>query len=187
MKEYARQNSDVIFIETEPSYTAKVLLKEICQKLGLDDRNSLHAMSDAIVQKLKVSKRLIMIDEAELLPYRALEIIRRIHDKAEVGLILAGLPRLLMNLKGARSQHVQLYSRIGFHYTMGDKLDEDDIYALIEATLQTDEFNAVLYKACGGNARRLNKLCRGVIRTAKINETPINEDLIQQFSAMLIH
>lgn len=187
LKEYARRYMDVILIETEPSYTAKVLLKELCNKLGLDDQGSLHTMSEAIVQHLKASKRLIIIDEAELLPYRALEILRRIHDKAEVGLVLAGLPRLLMNLKGKRSQHVQLYSRIGFHYTMGDKLDEQDIYALATATLGTEEFNETLFKACGANARRLNKLLRGVIRTAKINNVAINEDLIHQFSSMLIH
>ncbi|GAA5102637.1 AAA family ATPase [Wohlfahrtiimonas larvae] len=187
LKEYARRNVDVILIETEPSYTPKVLLKELCQKLGVDDRGSLHTMTEVIVTKLKVSKRLIMIDEAELLPYKALETLRRIHDKAEVGLVLAGLPRLLMNLKGKRSQHVQLYSRVGFHYTLGDKLDEQDIYALATSTLGTEEFNETLFKACGANARRLNKLLRGAIRLSKINKCKINEEMIQQFATMLIH
>lgn len=187
LTEYSKRSPDVIFIETEPTYTAKILLKEICKKMNLDDNGGLHAMSESIVNRLKNSGRMIMIDEAELLPYRALEILRRIHDKAGIGLVLAGLPRLLMNLRGARSQHVQLYSRIAFHFDLGEKLDRNDINALAEATLGTNEFNQALFAACGANARRLNKLLRGVIRSAEINDCEINTDLINQFSNMLIH
>lgn len=184
LSHYAAQNPDVIFIETEPSFTAKVLLKELCKKLGLDESGNMHAMTDLIIVKLKNAERLIMIDEAELLPYRALETLRRIHDKTSVGVVLAGMPRLIMNLKGKRGEFVQLYSRVGFGYVMA--LAETDINALAEAVLGTDQFNKILYKAADGNARRLNKILRGVIRTAQINQCEISTDLITQFSNMLI-
>ena len=66
-----------------------------------------------IVNKLKNSGRLIIVDEAENLPYRALELLRRIYDKAKVGILLVGLPKLLTNLKGNKGQYKQLYSRVG--------------------------------------------------------------------------
>ncbi len=50
-----------------------------------------------------------MIDEAELLSTRSLEFIRRIHDLASVGVVLAGMPRLLVNLKGKNNELAQLY------------------------------------------------------------------------------
>ena len=53
-----------------------------------------------IIDKLKSSGRLIIVDEAEHLPYTSLELLRRIYDKAEVGILLVGMPRLMKNLKG---------------------------------------------------------------------------------------
>jgi DNA transposition AAA+ family ATPase len=66
-----------------------------------------------IIDKLKSSGRLNIIDEAEPLPYKSLELLRRIYDKAQVGILLVGMPRLIMNLKGEKRQYAQLYSRVG--------------------------------------------------------------------------
>ena len=49
-----------------------------------------------VVNKLNNSGRLLIIDEAENLPYRALEITRRIHDKTAVGVLLVGRNILLL-------------------------------------------------------------------------------------------
>ncbi|CRL44634.1 hypothetical protein SGGMMB4_01839 [Sodalis glossinidius str. 'morsitans'] len=57
---------------------------------------------------------LVLVDEAELLPYRALEVLRRIHDSFGVAIVLAGMPRLLLNLKGSRGEYAQLYSIAGW-------------------------------------------------------------------------
>ena len=51
----------------------------------------------------------------------------------------------------------------------------------------TDEFNAQLIPAAKGNARRLSKLMRGVVRTAQINGREIDGDLINHFAKMLIN
>lgn len=60
------------------------------------------------MRELRDSGRLLMVDEAELLLYRALEVLRRLHDKAGIGIVLAGMPRLLINLKGRRGEFAQL-------------------------------------------------------------------------------
>ncbi|MEV9348723.1 ATPase, partial [Klebsiella pneumoniae] len=72
-----------------------------------------------------------LIDEAENLPYRALEVIRRIHDKAGVGVVLAGMPRLIINLKGKRGEYAQLYSRVGFALDLQEKLPQADLQQIL--------------------------------------------------------
>lgn len=188
LKTYLQNNPDAILIEADPGYTAKVLLQDIAAKVGADTRGSLHDLSEAIIGKLADSGRLIMIDEAELLPLRALECLRRLHDKAGVGLVLAGMPRLLINLKGKRGELVQLYSRMGFALNMGDTLAVDELIEIAQGTLDGDfEVVAELANAAKGNTRRLCKLLGGVSRMARLNNEPVNVDMVRQFKEMLIH
>lgn len=187
LKEYARRNSSAVLIEVDPSCTPKVLLRKIAEAVGANARGVNNELLDSIVSKLKGSERLLMIDEAELLSTRSLEFIRRIHDLTGVGVVLAGMPRLLINLKGKNNELAQLYSRVGFACDLGNALSEEDLGLLAESALGTNEFNAPLIKASNGNARRLSKLMRGVVRSSEINQTPINAEMITQYAGMLIH
>ncbi|MDY2946448.1 MAG: AAA family ATPase [Mannheimia varigena] len=186
LKEYERQNSSAVLIEVDPSCTPKVLLRRIAEAVGANARGVNNELLDSIVSKLKGSERLLMIDEAELLSTRALEFIRRIHDLTGVGVVLAGMPRLLINLKGKNNELAQLYSRVAFACDLGNALSEEDLGLLAESALGTSEFNAPLIKASNGNARRLSKLMRGVVRSSEINQTPISKELVEQYSKMLI-
>lgn len=186
LKEYERRNSSATLIEVDPSCTPKVLLRKIAEAVGANARGVNNELLDSIVSKLKGSERLLMIDEAELLSTRSLEFIRRIHDLTGVGVVLAGMPRLLINLKGKNNELAQLYSRVGFACDLGNALSEEDLGLLAESALGTSEFNAPLIKASNGNARRLSKLMRGVVRSSEINQTPISKDLVEQYSKMLI-
>lgn len=186
LKEYARRNSSAVLIEVDPSCTPKVLLRKLAEAVGANARGVNNELLDSIVSKLKGSERLLMIDEAELLSTRSLEFIRRIHDLTGVGVVLAGMPRLLINLKGKNNELAQLYSRVGFACDLGNALSEEDLGLLAESALGTSEFNASLIKASNGNARRLSKLMRGVVRSSEINQTPISKELVEQYSKMLI-
>lgn len=186
LKQYAKTVDNVILVEVEPTFSPKVLLVELCNRLGIVPSRSNHDNVTNIVDKLKGSDKLIIIDEAELLAYKSLEIVRRIHDMAKIGVVLAGMPRLRANLHGKNGEYKQLYSRIGFFHDMGEELSEEDIGLLSQATIGTDAFNDKLYKACHGNARRLNKLLRGVNRLSKLNNRPIDDAMINKFTQMLI-
>lgn len=186
LKEYERQNSSAVLIEVDPSCTPKVLLRKIAEAVGATARGVNNELLESIVTKLKGSERLLMIDEAELLSTRSLEFIRRIHDLTGVGVVLAGMPRLLVNLKGKNNELAQLHSRVGFALDLGNALSEEDLGLLVEGALGTSEFNAPLIKASNGNARRLSKLMRGVVRSSEINQTPISKELVEQYSKMLI-
>lgn len=190
IRQYAKENLNAVLIEADPGYTARVVLEELCNKLGLSKRGNMHELSESIIQNLRDSGRIILVDEAENLPYRALETLRRIHDKSGVGIVLAGMPRLILNLKGKRGEYKQLYSRVGFALRMGESLPEDDIINMITAMLpeasEPEVLNA-LYKACKGNARRLFKFLRGISNGSQISGQPIDVQMVHEFSEMLIN
>ncbi|MDL9988699.1 MULTISPECIES: AAA family ATPase [Providencia] len=190
IRQYAKENLNAVLIEADPGYTARVVLEELCNKLGLSKRGNMHELSESIIQNLRDSGRIILVDEAENLPYRALETLRRIHDKSGVGIVLAGMPRLILNLKGKRGEYKQLYSRVGFALRMGESLPEDDINNMITTMLpeasEPEVLNA-LYKACKGNARRLFKFLRGISNGSQISGQPIDVQMVHEFSEMLIN
>lgn len=186
IKEYTDKTKGVLLIESEPTFSPKILLVQLCQALGIVPARSNHDNLSAIKSKLKDSGRLIIIDEAELLSYKCLEIVRRIHDMTEVGVVLCGMPRLVANLRGKSGEYKQLYSRIGFVHDLGDSLPAQDIDILASQMLGTDEHNTALQKASSGNARRLSKLIRTVNLTAQRSNKPISSEMIKAVGVTLI-
>lgn len=190
MRQYASENRTALLLEADPGYTARVVLEELCSRLGLNKRGNMHELCEAIIAALKDSGRILLIDEAENLPHRALETIRRIHDKAGIGVVLAGMPRLIINLKGKRGEYKQLYSRVGFALPLGDVLPREDIDAIATSVLSDAKDSTVsdaLFSACKGNARRLFKLLRGVNRYSLLNGVAVDAGAVRKFSEMLIN
>ncbi|MWO29578.1 AAA family ATPase [Escherichia coli] len=189
LSEYAARNRDAILIEADTGYTARALLGELCRQLGVKIRGSIHELIDVCVRELRDSGRLLMVDEAELLPYRALEVLRRLHDKAGIGIVLAGMPRLVTNLKGNRGEFAQLYSRVGVALDMGNTLSPEDFTPIATELMpeaETPEISEALYTYSRGNARRLFKLVRGVYRMSDVTKVPVSVKAIEKFSEMLI-
>lgn len=190
LKEYARRDDAVIFIEADPGYTARTLLEELCGRLQQDKSGNIHTLIDLCVEKLKGTERLLIIDEAELLPYRALEVIRRLHDKAGIGIVMAGMPRLITNLKGKRGEYAQLYSRVALALDMGNSLDREDFDQIaidLMPEAEDQKIRNALYDQSKGNARRLFKMARGVYRMCDISKKDVSVTAIEKFSEMLIH
>lgn len=188
LKQYAANTSNVLLLEIDPTFNVKVLLTQLCEELGitLSTNRTTNFMLESIVTKLKDSERLLIVDEAELLSYKCLEIIRRIHDKAGIGVILAGMPKLIANLRGTKGEYKQLYSRVGFAFDMKNKLPDGDIAMLCQKALDTDEFNAKLIKVSYGNARRLSKILKGIVRMAQNENVGVSGEHIDEVLGMLI-
>jgi DNA transposition AAA+ family ATPase len=188
LEAYVRRNPDAIMVDSDPSYSAKVLLSCIAAEVGAESRGSLHQLIEALIKKLKDSGRIILVDEAENLPLRALECLRRIHDKTGIGLVLAGMPRLLVNLRGSKGELKQLYSRVAFRFDLGDVVPDCELEAIINQSISGIEADTVqaLVVAAHGNTRRLAKLVRGVTRMTKVNNRPFDVAMVKEFEKMLI-
>ena len=178
VKRYNIEHLDVILIEADFGYTPKVLFSEIHKKLGFNGTGSIHSMLLDIVDKLKDSGRLIIVDEAEYLPYKALELLRRIYDKANVGILLVGMPKLLKNLRGESGQYTQLYSRVGIVKELSPLTKEDSLAILSSVTPDSESIYPQISTYCGCNTRVLAKLLVRALRIADLNEIEINEDAI---------
>jgi DNA transposition AAA+ family ATPase len=187
VKEYTKRNQDTVLIEADLGYTAKILLGEIHKALGLGDgKGNIHGMMERIIDRLKGSGRLIIVDEAEHLPYRALELLRRIHDKAGVGIVLAGMPRLRENITGRRGEFEQMHSRIGVAARLAS-LNLNDTEQIVKSVMPhanglCKEYHAV---SCG-NTRRLCKLIARSIRVSEINNMPVSPEIVRETVKMLI-
>lgn len=186
VREYARQNHDVIFIEVDLGHTAKALFSELHKRLGFDGFGTVHAMFTDVVGKLKDSEGMIIVDEAEHLPYKALELIRRVHDKAGIGIMLVGLPRLISNLRGKRGEYAQLYSRVGIAARL-DGLRPSDTQMIVESTLPSaNGLGKIFHAASNGNTRILSKLLARSTRVAELNGITLSATVIKETARMLI-
>ena len=186
VKKYTKDFQDSILIESDSGYTAKSLLKEIHRRLGLSGKGSVYDLMDEVVRKLNQSGRLLIVDEAENLPYRALEITRRIHDKTGVGVLLVGRNILLENLRGYQNQYDQLYSRVKYLKVL-DRLHIKDIKKILIATGQNPELAEIYLMYSDGNTRRLEHLISHSISLAKFNGTDeVDETVIKATSKMLM-
>ncbi len=186
--EYARTHNNVLLLEVDTTYKGRAILHDLCHQLGLDDKvgRSNYLMNRAVIEKLKGSKTLIIVDEAELLKHDELELIRRIADKAKIGVVLVGLIRLRANLKAKGDNSKQLFSRIYGQCVLPIELPDEDLRMIASHLMDTEEWHDYLLSKCHGNARRLDNLCRGVNRLSQSLNKPISEKLIDKCVGLLV-
>ena len=186
VKEYTKNFLDAILIESDSGYTAKSLLLEIHKRLGLSGKGCAYDLMNEVVNKLNNSGRLLIVDEAENLPYRALEITRRIHDKTGIGVLLVGRNILFENLRGYNNQYDQLYSRVKYHKLLDRLLIQDVTKILNAAGLDPDLAETFLFYS-DGNTRKLEHLITHSISIAKFNGIEkVDSTVIKQTSKMLM-
>jgi DNA transposition AAA+ family ATPase len=128
----------------------------------------------------------LIIDEGENLNTACLEIIRRIHDFTNIGIILAGTSRLQKKLRGDRGQLQQLYSRIGIQKEVKNFILAD-VRAILSINYpEAEKFAATFLQLSKQNGRLLEHLISLVKRTTKTTGEPISEDLIDDAASMLL-
>lgn len=183
---YARRNKGTVLIETDPTYNMVVLLSALHKALGFSGRGVPHHMFNECVEKLARARRLIIIDEAERLNFNALELARRLHDKARCGLVMAGMPPLTANLRGQHGQYAQLSTRVGGNLVLKG-LTADDVRGIVEAYLPTaNGLAAVFGEMTQNNARHLSLLIYNVLRIAQTRNEPVSEKLVRQTADVLL-
>jgi len=188
IKEYVKTEPNAILIEADHGYTARVIFGELHKRLGLGEPSyRLHEVTTSVIKKLKNSERILIIDEAEYLPYKALDMVRRIYDKAGIPVVLVGLPALISNLRGRCGEYQQLYSRVGIATSLS-KLNSNDIFEFVSKKFNNPKAN-LLKDFCvysKGNARHLTKLINRSSNLAKLNECELNQDILKAAAQVLV-
>lgn len=176
LKEFVKNNPNAILIEATCHTTAKVLLDELCEALKIDGVSSINAKLKTVARFLKDNDKIILIDEAEHLPLRALEDLRRIYDFSRTSMILCGTEILINNLMGKNKELRQLYSRICGKWCM---------QGLSEA--ECDSFYSDgIYEHTNGNFRSSAKLYKKALRLAQLNECELDSEIIANATQMVI-
>ena len=188
VKNYYEKNPAAILIEANPSFTALVLMRKLAAAAKVSTVGSLNDLFESVSDRLRDSGRLIVVDEAENLPLRALEIIRRLHDDTGCGLVLSGMPRLVANLRGKHGELVQLYSRVSVALNLGDSMPDEELEEIARAAMPEadDATIAELVKQSNGNTRRMSKLMLGAVRTANKNGIKMQSGIIKKYSTLII-
>ena len=124
---------------------------------------------------------LLIFDEAERLSMNAVEFIRSVFDRKNVGVLLIGMPGMEKRL----SRFPQFYSRVGFahHYRplTGDELTFvlTRHWRSLGIDLDNADFTdaqavASIARITGGNFRLLHRLFTQMERIMQINELPLS-------------
>jgi DNA transposition AAA+ family ATPase len=134
---YTRRNPNVFKVVAEPCANGpRAVLEDLSRACGIMDRTgtALHRASRVLVDRLRGSQALIIIDEAQHLTTPAIDQLRTIHDKAEVGVALVGNETVLSRLEGAgrTAEFAQLFSRVGMRLKRA-RPQRGDIDALLDA------------------------------------------------------
>ena len=188
LQEYTKHNPSTILIEADSLHTKDALLREIHRRLGFTGRGVLRHVMDDIVDKLLGSDRLLIIDEADQLSVYALEVIRGIHDKAHIGVVLAGLPRLIENIRGLRGELEQIYSRVVQHLRLDDNLSVEDAGLICRAYLDSGVNGTVkTFHSCArGNARMLTNLIGTTVDYCEHQHVALSKDVVSEISKTML-
>ncbi len=173
--QYAGDHSNVHVLEALPGLSTHVMLSQLVKMTSanvIKSRGSQGGtrdqMFDAVVNAVKGTDSLFIIDEAETLTESSLEYIRRLRDLAGIGIVLAGTERLFPLVRDPRGRFGQISSRVGFWPPIIKSITRDDAEALARAAFEpdgvqeqlTDETLDALWQVCDGSAR---VLCEAIV------------------------
>jgi DNA transposition AAA+ family ATPase len=137
---------------------------------------------------------LIIMDEAERLSTSAVEYLRDIFDRTDIGLMLIGMP----GIEKRMSRYPQLYSRVGFAHHYRPLQDDELTFVLtrhwrqLGLSLDSADFTdtqaiAAISRITNGNFRLLHRLFIQIERILRINKlSVITEDVVEAARSTLV-
>ncbi|HHE9996952.1 TPA: AAA family ATPase [Haemophilus influenzae] len=188
-QEFKKQNQNVWMITISPSRASlNAFLYELALELGFKDApRRKDRLSRMIVEKLTGTRGIVIVDESDHLTYDAIEELRYIQEKAEVGFALIGNDRVYTRMQGGINpahEHARLWNRLGNRCAI--KASEKEDIQSVAAAWQLDTKDKELMKALydigtkAGGLRALTQYLRLAGIAAKGQGVAINLDLILQ-------
>ncbi|MEM6384364.1 MAG: ATP-binding protein [Pseudomonadota bacterium] len=156
---YARNKARAIYLEIGSTWTKKDFLKKLL--IELDEPNGKGTLTDLVDRAIGIlagdPDQVILLDEADrLLDRKIIEIVRDLHDKLQIPVILVGEERLPMKLGAPEFERV--HSRV-LEWTLAQPCDLDDGRYLADFLVPkveiTDELLSEIIRQTRGNARRI--------------------------------
>ncbi len=129
LKHYAAEHNGVVYVEADATVgTPRAILLTLLEALGGQPTGSTTQVMKTILNTLRDTNRMIIIDEAQHLTERSFDTIRAINDKLGIGLVYSGNSKILKQMYGRHEQEFdQLFSRIGLHCELKNRYSIEDI------------------------------------------------------------
>ena len=137
---------------------------------------------------------MVIVDEVERLSTPALEFLRDLFDRSNIGLILIGMPGIDKRL----ARYPQLYSRVGFAHHYRPLQGNEFTFVLARhwrelglcldgADFADAQAIAAVARITGGNFRLIHRLFVQIERLMDINHlTAITDDVVNAARRMLV-
>lgn len=129
-KNWAKDRTDVYFVTVNPAFAkSKPFLRLLAKALKIEVSGTLDMQMMDILDKLSESDKMIIVDEAQCLDKRTLEIIRSINDATGTAIVLIGNEVVYSKMLGKRqAEFAQLFSRISMrNHLLTDFFNMEDM------------------------------------------------------------
>lgn len=189
LKEYTAKNSNTIIIESDPGMSPTALLEDLCNECHIalpKGHCSKERRFRMVLATLKNTDTLILVDEAETLNPAALHYLRRLRDKAQVGVVLAGTPKLHSLIAPVGGEFDQIRSRVCFWPKTIRAVTPQDAEAVILACfneIEVDEATIkTLWHYSKGSMRVLTEDLIPAIKDYGLKDHPLTADLVHNIA-----
>ena len=167
---YAQNKTGAIYVEVGESWTRKTLVQKILFEAGGEPRGTIADMTEKVIAALgQDPTRPLIIDEADKLVDKGnIELVREIHDAAQVPVILIGEEQL-----PAKLIHVERVHNRVLDWTAAQPCDLEDARALAGLFVGdieiSDDLLSEICQQSEGRARRI------VVNLYKVREHARNK------------
>lgn len=177
-----------IVITCDETSSKKSILVDTCEALDLPTKGASPTLLRRIVKHLKNTPYLLIYDEADLLRgVEVYETIRAIHDKAKVGIVLAGnnnLAERILDYAEGRPELARLRDRIGYFQRLTG-LSEEEAEQFVEGLNASRGAKQMLVDI--GTSRGIRQLTKAISRLIDAtNGDRITEDLVEQLGTIVL-
>lgn len=136
LEEYVKSHPNSYLIQSDPLMSPTILMGELMEMLGIAEAKGYHSKErkfQLVIKALKGSDILLILDEAETVSDMTLHYLRRVRDKAGVGVVLSGTPKLDLKIQPVGGQFDQIRSRVMFWPATIRSANKEDIKAVAAA------------------------------------------------------
>lgn len=186
LREYTKNTPTAVLIEAFEGIDHSTFMDELIKATGVTVSKGTAASKMAqLINALRATDKVILVDEANWLPKRSFGALRRISDVAEVGVVLVGTPDLLPMVQDPNGRFGQISSRIGFWPAVVQTITEKDCQDLVNSYFSDPVDEATLkafWSCCEGSARTLRNLLRNTYRSASKNKTEVSASLVKRIN-----
>lgn len=195
LKEYQKAHENTLLIEADPGMAVSTLMDELVKKSGcsmIKATANQHTKFTAILDELTGTDTLLIIDEAETLTPKALHYIRRIRDKAGVGIVLSGTEALTALIKPEHGEFDQIRSRVNFWPNTAHGIKRADADAIISIAFadigDVDEAVANrFWQYCHGSMRMLVEELIPAVRDYGLPKHALSVELVDSVASKVLN